>query len=450
MPERVRLRLLLSSEVEHPTGQTGELLAAMEELEPADVAACLQEFEVEQIQAIFARLAPDRAGEVLVATETEFQRELVSCTSVAQLERIVETLQPDDAADVYQLLPQRHRIGILQSIDKDLAADIRMLAAYEEETVGAIMTPRFVAVEGQTPVADAIEAVRQAEELEADDVYVVDEEQRLAGVVSIPELLQAEQDVAVREVAEAHALSVNATADQEEAVRLAATYGLGMVPVVDDGGRLVGVVTDDDLDIVQEEEASEDIYRLAGTNARHPTKLPVSRRIVNRLPTMLATIAVGLITSQILALLNVPRGDGDEQTAIRYVLIVIALAGNVGTIANAIVVRGLATQEIEHGRLMQPFGGEMLVALGLGSICAGLTWLGVGLLESDFMLLPSVVALALFCAVLFSAVAGFLIPLGCDKIKIDPALAGPLVIAFNDLAGTALYVGIVLALLPSS
>ena len=449
MPERVRLRGLLSESIENPGPVGGDLLAAMAELEPADVAACLQEFEAEQVHPIFERLDPEHAGEVLVAAEAEFQRELISRTSVARLERIVETLQPDDAADVYQLLPQRHRFGILQSIDKDLAADIRMLAAYDEETVGAIMTPRFVAVKGEERVADAIDAVRQAEDLETDDVYIVDREERLQGVVSIPELLQADEGAAVGSVAEDHALSVNAKADQEEAVRLAATYGLGMVPVVDDAGRLVGVVTDDDLDIVQEEEASEDIYRLAGTNARHPTKLPVSRRILNRMPTMLATVAVGLITSQILALLNVPSGDGHEATAIRYVLIVIALAGNVGTIANAIVVRGLATQEIEHGRLMQPFGGEMLVAIGLGAICGCLTWLGVGLLENNFALLPAVVALALFCAVLFSAVAGFLIPLGCDKIKVDPALAGPLVIAFNDLAGTALYVGIVLALLPT-
>lgn len=450
MPERNRLLSLFERVLEDPSHPTDELVGRIEAAEPADAAFAFEEFDPKSTSVVFQRIATEVAGLILIELTEERQRELIALTPVARLERIVDSLNPDDAADIYNLLPESHRLGILKSVDKDLASQIRKLSEYEDRTAGGIMTTQFVAVSEADTTYAVIDNVRASEKIETDQVYVVDDKERLRGVLSLQDLLQVEDDRPVADVMVDQVISVHEDDDQEEASRVATTYGLSTLPVVDDGDRLVGIVTADDLDYVQEEEASEDIYRMAGTLSRHPTKLPVSRRILNRIPMILVTIMISLGTSQILSILGAAHraaSVGDLVRAIPYALIVIAVAGNVGNVASAIVVRGLATSELERGRLLQPFLGELLVGLGIALICSCVTLAGIGLLEGSWQPLGVVVAVAILTAVTLSAAGGFVIPLVCDAIGMDPALAGPLVIALNDLVGTALYVATCLLLM---
>ena len=449
MSDRERLRASIEGVLETGSTPSAEVFDLIATSEPADVARIFADYESEDIFPIFRQLDDESAGLILIELNEDLQRDLVHKLAVGQLERIVRTLPPDDGADIYQLLPEGTRKGVLDGLDADHARQIRTLAAYEPETAGAIMTTQFAAAVASTTVRAVLDSLGKAEKLETDQVYVTDEIGHLLGAVSIQDLLQEDdKERAVGSLPDGQVLAIGVDEDQEEVTKLASTYGLTTVPIVDRYRRLVGIVTADDLDFVAEVEASEDMYRLAGTVARHPTKMAVPRRILLRLPTLLATVVIGVAAAQILRALG---GDtaSQEGTAMRYVLIVLALAGNVGAIANTIVVRGLATQEIEHGRLLRPFVGEFLVGLGVAAICAFTTWLGIGLIEGSFTNIAAVVGIALLVAVTFSAVMGFCIPLVCESIGIDPALAGPIVIALNDLAGTSVYVGICLTLLPA-
>lgn len=446
MSDRERLRTTIEDALEAGTTPAAEVIDLIAHSEPADVARIFEDHEAEDIFPIFRRLDEESAGLVLIELGENLQRDLVLELPVGQLERIVRTLPPDDGADIYQLLPEGTRFGILEGLDADLARQIRTLAAYEPETAGAIMTSQFASAIATERVAEVLENLGKADKLETDQIYVTDESGHLLGVVSIQDLLQEpDKSVAIGTLPEGQVLAIGVDEDQEEVTKLASTHGLTTVPILDRYRRLVGIVTADDLDFVQEVEASEDMYRLAGTSARNPTRMAVHRRILLRLPTLLATVAIGLGSSQILRALA-GGASTPEGVAMRYVLIVLALAGNVGAIANTIVVRGLATQEIEHGRLLRPFFGELLVGLGVAAICATMTWVGVGMIEGNYHGIATVVGLALFIAVTFSSAMGFCIPIVCEWLGIDPALAGPIVIALNDLAGTSVYVGICLTL----
>ncbi len=443
MPERRRLLDLLEQHFEFGSADRDAVLDLIEKSDPVDVARCFEEFDAEPVASLLEAMPSEQAGAILVAFGDRTQRDLVAGLPIEALKPLVATLQPDDAADIYNKIPRPKRQGVLASLPTELANQIRKLAEYDEETAGGIMTPTFVAVRADETVGEVLSEFRNIDELETDQLYVTDEAGHLRGVFSMQALVrEADPKRRIADLMEAQVLSVHEDDDQEEVVRLASTYGLSTVPVVDDDSQLVGIITADDLDYVQAEEASEDIFRMAGTVARHPTKLPVSRRILLRLPAILVTVLVGLLNAQILSHMLPSTPQGHFVGAMRYVLIVIALAGNVATIANSIVVRGLATGELERGRLLDPFLGELLVGIGIGIVCAGLTFAGIAATEPAWRQLAPAVALALTVSVSFSAMAGFSIPVVSDRLGLDPALAGPLVTAFNDLSGTIVYVAI--------
>ena len=436
------LRDLMAAELD-PIRSRDAIRQVLEESHPSDLAFALSELDPEPASRFFALLDNERAAEVLAELEEDTQRELISSLPVRRVASLLDELQPDDAADIYQQLPGSLRSGVLEGVEEERAQQIRLLGAYEEESAGGIMTPQFVAVTKKETVASTLEAIRAIEDLETDRLYIVDSDGRLLGVTSIQELLQQEnQRAPISEWMDPSVVSVHEDDDQEEVLRMASMYGLTTVPVVDDDERLVGIVTADDLDLVAEEEASEDMYRMAGTLAKHPTRASVPSRILARLPMLLFTVLVGLSISWIVASLTPGEGSSHGNQALRYLPIIIALAGNVAAVANAIVVRGLATGELEHGRLGGAFLGEFAVACGVGVIASVLTWLGITALETDAILLANSVSVSLFFGALLSASAGFVTPAIFDRMGLDAALTGPFVIAMNDLAGTAVYVAV--------
>ena len=455
MPERQGIQKL-RLELESQTGLDLKKLATeLSRFPPADIAYFFQITPQDTAITLFRLLNPETAGLVLVEMEDGFQKDLIDSLSVRQLADIVDTLEPDDAADIYNLLPHGLRIGILEGVNKDLARDIRHLSRYDKETAGGIMTTNYVAVQASNTIREALDALREAEDLETDQIYVLDEHDQLAGVVSVAELLQEkDESQLVGAIMDPKVISVPSDLDQEEVVQEASTYGLSTVPVVNEKDQLIGIITADDLDQVAEEEASEDMYRMAGTMSRHPTKKPIMIRVLNRLPMLLVTILNGLLIAKLIGFLQI--GDTPSHvpdlrfSAIRYLPIVVALAGNIANIENAIVVRGIATSEIQGSFLLRTFGGELITNIFIGLICATLTFFGIGVIEGGWLPLGALVSTALGVAVIFSAFAGYWVPVGVDRMELDPALTGPLVTALSDLSGTALYIIACILLLPAS
>jgi magnesium transporter len=452
MSERLELlRELIDSQLD-PVGTRSRVAELLAETHPSDLAFALSELDPDDASRHFAQLDHERAAEVLAELEDDTRRELIESLPVRRVARLLDELAPDDAADVYMQLPGRIKTGVLADVDKERAKQIRLLGAYEEESAGGIMTPQFVAMKAKESIASTLEAIRQLEDLETDRLYIVDEEGRLLGVTTIQELLQeGNPKDPISSLMDPNVVSVHEDDDQEEVLRVASNYGLTTVPVVDDEEQLVGIVTADDLDWVAEEEASEDMYRMAGTLAKHPTRSSVPKRILARLPMLVITVLIGLLISLIVSGLTPGGAEGlHASQALRYLPIIIALAGNVATVANAIVVRGLATGELVHGRLGGAFAGEFAVSLGVGVIAAALTWVGILGLESNALQLASAVSVSLFAGVVISATAGFVTPAIFDRMGLDAALTGPFVISMNDLAGTAVYVAVCSFLLSAS
>ncbi|HHI80781.1 MAG TPA: magnesium transporter, partial [Planctomycetes bacterium] len=352
MPERQGIQKLLQELENQPGLDLRELANELSGFPPADIAYFFQIIPQDTALAIFRLLDPETAGLVLVEMEDEFQNDIINTLSIRKLADIVDTLEPDDAADIYNLLPHGLKIGILEGVNKDLAQDIRHLSRYGKETAGGIMTTNFIAVKTTDSVRDALDALREAEDLETDQIYVLDNHDQLVGVVSVAELLQEKNEHRlVGSIMDPQVISVPSNLDQEEVVQEASTYGLSTVPVVNKKNQLVGIITADDLDQVAEEEASEDMYRMAGTMSRHPTKKPIWTRVINRLPMLLVTILNGLLIAKLIGFLQMGDSPPDVPdlrfSALRYLPIVVALAGNIANIENAIVVRGIATSEIQ-------------------------------------------------------------------------------------------------------
>ena len=447
MPQRIRLIRLLESAESSSVAQLQALSGQLATFPPADLAFILEELGEERGIFLFRSLETELAAEVLVEFSEEFLKDLFPSVSLRYLASLVNLLQPDDAADIYNLMSEESRAEVLRRIDADLAKQVRQLAAYEEESAGGIMTSAFLAVHEDSTVKAALQSVKEAEELETDVVYVIDHQGELKGFLTIQEILQeAESGQSIESIMDPKIFSVLVDADQEEVLRQASIYGLSTVPVIDHNKVLVGIVTNDDIVTVQEDEANEDIYRMAGTLAKDPIHLPTFTRLLMRLPMLIVTLVTCLFISKILAYLGEAEG-GSKFAALKYLPLVIALAGNVGTIVFTIVVRGLATLNLEQGRLMKPLIDEMKVGLCFGGVSACLALVGIGFMEGWESPLGYSVALALLLSPAISGLAGFLIPVSADKLGKDPALMGPLVTNLIDLVGSAVYVMICLVLL---
>jgi magnesium transporter len=245
------------------------------------------------------------------------------------------------------------------------------------------------------------------------------------------------------------AISVSVTLDQEDVAHQLLHYSLQEIGVTDAEGRLVGVVSYDDAQDVLEEEASEDILRLVGTSPQLQTRLAIHRRVLARLPLQGVTVLGGLVTAWLIELVLKSQSGGAELSAgadlLRFIPIIIGLAGNVGIQASTILVRAFATGEVESDRELSVLGSESLVGLVIGLICGGATFAAIFVSGdgADSLNFGLAIGLAIASAVTWAAFLGCLVPMTCRRIGIDPAIvAGPFLITVSDISGTALYLGV--------
>jgi magnesium transporter len=448
LPEltRDRLRSLVS-------GPQGDLAAALVQVHPADIAACLLDLSSDEAWQVFEGLDTERRAEVLAHADEALRERILERLTPRQLTEVVQEMPGDEAVDLLALADDQVAEQVLQSVDLDRAQDLRELAAHPEYSAGGVMTVELVTVPSGARIGDAIKLIKlEGEEaLEGRGVYVVDGEGRPIGYLSDRELLARSIHEQV-DVVMAHAPSVRVEQDQEEAASLASHYGLREVAVVDARGVLVGTIPAADLLEVLEDEATEDFNRLVGTSGEEQTRLPIAQRVLVRLPLMGVTVAGGLLTAWILDRVLSGTGETANQSMdlLRFVPIVIGLAGNVGVQSSTILVRAFATGEVEPDREFSVLRAEVLVGLSIGMICGSATALAIGLLESESHggLFGLAVGAAIAIAVTWAALLGCVVPMTCRRIRIDPAIvAGPFLIAVSDVSGTALYLGVASLLL---
>ncbi len=426
-------------------GAPAELAEGVRRVHPADLAEWMLDLGEEEAWRVLDALDPAGRAAVLEEMEDSLREELVRRLTPRQLGAIVAEMPDDEAVDLLALADREVAEQALAAVEQERARELRELAAFPEESAGGVMTVEVVSVPEDARVGDAIKRIKsEGEEVrEGRGVWVVDAAGRPVGYLADRALLTHSIHEPVRDVM-AEPFTIEADRDREEAAQLIQHYGLDELAVVDGAGVLIGTISADDALEVAEEEASEDFHKLVGTGPELQTRLPIRRRVVARLPLQAITVAGGLVTAWVLDLaLAGEEGLSAESDLLRFVPIVIGLAGNVGIQASTILVRAFATGEVEPERERSVLVSEVLVGLAIGLLCGGATALVTGWSEGGAAgwLFGGAVGLAICAAVTWAAFLGCAVPMACRRVGIDPAIAaGPFLISVSDLSGTSLYV----------
>lgn len=434
-------------------GPGDELRALLQRARPADLAEWLQALEDGAMWRAFDHLDTEQQSALLEYAGEELRGRIVPRLSSPRLVELVDELPTDEVVDILALAPEPVAEDVLRRVDTDVAADVRELSSYPADSAGGIMTTDVDVYPSEARVGDVLKALRKDEDApsnEAAGVFVVDALGRPLGFVSDRVLLTTPIHQTLAEVMEPDPPRIAADADQEEVAQQIAKYGVSALAVVGARGELLGVVTADDALEVIEEEAEEDFGKLVGVSERQPTRLPVWRRVAQRLPLMGLTVLGGMTTAHIL---DWALGSVDEaHDALRYVPTVLGLAGNVGLQSSTVLVRGLATGEIESDRRSSVFAKEVLTGSVIGVLCGAATLLIAALTEGS----PSAPAwsfglamgMAIAIAVAWSAFLGCLVPSTSDRLGFDPAIvSGPFLTALSDVSGTGIFMLVAHALL---
>jgi magnesium transporter len=415
----------------------------LDDMRPADVADLIEHLNQDERLCIFDLLKPEGAGEVLLEMEAPVQERVLSGLDNQAIMEIIQELDSDDAADLVGDLPEERARAIIETVGENISKDLKKLLPYPEDSAGGIMALEYVAVNAESTIQEAIDTIRQKRE-EVENVYyvfVVDDHQRLAGVVSLKSLLIEPPSRKVKEIMNPQVVSAYVHNDQEEVAHLVKKYDLVSIPVVDEHHRLVGRITHDDIIDVLEEEADEDIALMAGVinqEIAEDSPIKISRA---RLPWLIVGLFGGILAA---AVIHQFEASIEKVVALSFFFpVIMAMGGNTGTQAATVAVRGLATGDISVMNIGRRIWVELKVALVNGVICGILLSLIVGFWLSS-LVLGMVVGIALIVIILTSGLVGASVPLMLKKLDIDPALAtGPFVTTSNDIISLFIYLTLV-------
>ena len=427
-----------------------ELERAIGELHPADLADVVEHLEDDERLSIFRILPPGVASEVLIEISTPIQESLTHELDDRALSHILNELNSDDAADIFSHLPQERAESMLGLVQPEVAEELKKLIRYETDTAGGIMALEFVSVSANSTIREAIETIRKKRE-EVENLYyvwVVDDSGKLVGVVSIKDLVLEPRDKKIGDIMNPDVISVDANTDQEEVARIVRQYDLVNVPVVNGHHRLIGRITHDDIIDVIEEEASEDISLMGGVIDQEIAEESALKMSRARLPWLLLGLLGGVLSALVISHFHTSI---EKILALSFFIpVIMAMGGNTGTQAATVVIRGLATGDISIVRTGKRLLTELWVALINGILCGILLGLIVAFWLSDRHLGLGV-GLSLISVIIFSGSFGAFVPFALKKFNIDPALAaGPFITTSNDILGLLIYLTMITQFLGSA
>ncbi|REJ82182.1 MAG: magnesium transporter [Acidobacteria bacterium] len=391
----------------------------------------------------------DAAGEVLLSMEPARMVNLVSRLDPAQIADVLHPMAVDDAVGLVEMLPEEDRQPVLELLDKRGGDDLHLQLHYAEDTAGRIMNTEYFSLPEETTVEEAIARIQTSGNLEmVFYLYVTDPEGGLVGVTSLRQLILARPEARLGEIAERSVIMVSTETDQEEVARLASRYDLLAIPVVDEIGRLVGIVTVDDVIDVLQDEADEDFYRMVGTSEDELLYRERSWRVARiRLPWLLINLTGLYLTGLIFKYFETTLQE--LLILVFFAPVIMGMGGNIGAQTSTIAVRGLATGRLAQGqgRVRAFLGQQIRVGALLGLVCAPIAGVGVWVLQQSWVLV-AVVSFSLFVAIFLASVNGSVVPLMFQRFGIDPAVAaGPMVTTTSDMVGIAVYFAVAAAMI---
>jgi magnesium transporter len=426
-------------------GATPNLLNLLQKQHPADLAQIFAELPDRERHAAFNILV-ERNGrlamEALSELGPEKGAELLALRSAEDIARLSQEIASDDAAALVDQLPEELSAAVLELIRPKPGGGVTELLEYEEQTAGRLMNPNVFALSEDLTAGEAITALQTARDVEmVFYLYVVDERRHLVGVVSLRRLLLVPPETPLKRIMTSDIYSARVDTDQEEVARQVASYNLLAIPVVDAENKLVGSITVDDVIDVIKDEATEDVYRLAGVSRDDGILTPPKESLRRRLPWLLVNLITAFIAASVVGLFS---HTIDRVVALAVFMPVVAgMGGNAATQTLAVVVRGIALGELTWSNARHALIKEGLVGLGngvaIGLVGAVLVWV---VTRGDWplgLILMAAMVINMFVA----AIAGTLIPLGLRVLKIDPALASSVFITtFTDVFGFLSFLGL--------
>jgi magnesium transporter len=426
-------------------GATANLVNLLQKQHPADLGQLFSELPDKERQSAFTLLAErntKHAMEALSELGPEAGAALLRGRSAEEIVKLTQELPSDDAAALIDYLPEELSAAVLELMQKRPAGgDVGDLLEYAEQTAGRIMNPKVFALAEDMTAAEAITALQGSRDVEVVFyLYVIDARRHLVGVVSLRRLLLVAPDTPLKRIMTTDLISVRADMDQEEVARLVASYNLLAIPVVDEENKLVGVITVDDVIDVIKDEATEDIYRLAGVSTDERVFTPASESLRKRFPWLLINLITAFVAAGVVKLFE---GTLASWLALAvFMPIVPGMGGNAATQTLTVIVRGLALGELTWANSRKALFKEVLVGVGngvaTGLVAALLAWAMAGSPSLGILLF-----LAMVINLFVAGAAGTLIPLGLKALKIDPALASTVFITtFTDVCGFAAFLGL--------
>lgn len=425
----------------------GHLWNALIKLHYADIATLIEYLNPQErqiiIQLFFDRkMEITQLAEIISEIKPEIAVEILSELEINKTTSILEELSSDDAASLIALFKEDIQLAILKKMKKEESVDIQEQLAYPEESAGRIMSSDFLALDASTTAGDAISAIQLAgEEVEVPFyLYVTDEEQRLKGVVSLKQIILVNPKLKLQEIMNTEIYKVDAYTDQEEVASVVANYNLLAIPVVDEKDKLVGVVTVDDIIDIIQEEATEDIYKLAGVTQDYSIDLGIGKSLKKRMPWLI----ISLLTTSFSALIVYFFKGTIEQFITLAILmpIVMAIGGVMGNQTVAIMVRELIIGTLEWKRSKKILFKELLVSLTNGVAIGCLATIVSAVLFSRW-LIGAIFGGAILFNLFWAALIGIIIPLFLKKLRLDPALAsGMIVTMLTDVMGLFCFLGL--------
>lgn len=413
---------------------------------PVDVALVMRFLDERQRRQVFDLLPDDEIrAETLTEMDVHLIGEVVANRPVEELVPVVASMSADDQADVLSALDEGLRQQLIDALKPDEAEEVEDLLHYDPETAGGIMSPAFFALPEDTTARQAIEALQATatEDVEmAFYIYVVNEHGHLVGVVSLRALVTHPPSWPLSRLMTADVITAHVNTDQEEVARMAARYNLLAIPVVDDTNKLCGIVTIDDVIDVIREEATEDILKMAGADETAYEGHSVWKNFRTRAPWLFATWMGGLAAS---VLIGAFEAQLQATVALAtFIPIVLGMGGTVGIQTATIIVRGLATGRVSGGVGLSYLARETSIGVLLGALygllLAGYALLRYASVEGGVTSLALTVGVSILASMSVSASVGAMTPLIFDRLRIDPAVAtGPIVTTSVDVLGILVY-----------
>ena len=423
-------------------GKYGEARKEIVNVNAVDVAQLFEEIEQTRLLIMFRMLPKDIALGVFTHMSSDLQKRIITSMTDREAVSILDELFLDDVIDLLEEMPANIVKKLLKNTDKETRELINQFLNYPEDSAGSLMTIEYVDLVKEMTVSQALNHIKETgvDKETIDTCYVMDSNRILEGVVSIRKLILSDDLTVVKDIMDTGVVSINTHDDQEDIASLFKKYDYYVMPVVDNEHRLVGIVTIDDIIDVIDQEATEDLQKMAAMQPSEKAYLKTSALALakHRLPWLLLLMISAAFTGNI-----IKRFESALQSVMvlaSFIPMLMDTGGNAGSQSSTLIIRGLALGDMRTNDILKVLWKELRVSCIVGLILSSVNFLRIYLIERTDLLVSITVCFTLFFIVVLAKVVGGVLPIIAKKIKLDPAImAGPLITTIVDAVALTLY-----------